>query len=32
VDDLHHLDDFDAADLAAASHTEATHPSWRQIA
>ena len=32
VMELIHVDDFDAGDLAAASHTEATHPSWRQIA
>jgi acyl-CoA dehydrogenase len=32
VMELIHVDDFDAAELAAASHTEATHPSWRQIA
>ena len=32
VMELINVDDFDAAELAAASHTEATHPSWRQIA
>jgi len=32
VMELIHVDDFDAAELAAGSQTEATQPSWRQIA
>jgi hypothetical protein len=30
--ELIHVDDFDAPELAAGSQTEATQPSWRQIA
>jgi acyl-CoA dehydrogenase len=32
VMELIHVDDFDAPELAAGSQTEATQPSWRQIA